>query len=343
MQPKTTIKDVAAYADVSIATVSRVLNNTAFVVPETRNKVNVAIETLGFIPKPAARMLAGGKTQTLGLLVPEISGDFFVPMLRGMEQAARELGYDLLIQTTAYRPLDVNRRLLGSHNTDGLLLFTDSLNDEAIRALETTGFPAVLLYRNAPPGSLYPGVTVENRHGAYSAVTHLVETHGKRKILFLEGPAGNFDGEERKRGYREALEAHAIEFNRERVLPGAFSEECAQAAVRDAVRKRLVFDAVFAADDESAMGALAALRKEGIRVPEDVAVVGFDDTSAASRSAPSLTTVRAPTERVGTEAVRLLTRLIKGKKDGLSVELPTELIPRESCGCGEGPGRSSVS
>jgi DNA-binding LacI/PurR family transcriptional regulator len=277
--------------------------------------------------------LAGRKKMTLGLLVPEISGDFFVPMLRGIERASSAAGYELLIQTTAYRRSAGFRRVLGERNTDGLLLFEDSVDARALAEFEAAAFPVVLLYAEALPPSTLPSVTIENEQGAAEAVEHLAVFHRRRRIVCLVGPEGNHDAASRERGYRAALGKLGIEFDPALMAPGDYRAARAAESIRALLTAGVDFDAVFAGDDGAAMGVLAALRDAGKRVPEDVAVVGFDDQSLAAETGMDLSTVRAPTEEVGGEAVRLLLAKIGGEERISSLVLPTVFVPRASCGC----------
>lgn len=332
---KNTIVDVANLAGVSISTVSRVLNGTATVMPETQVRVAEAIEALKFSPKAAARALAGRKTMTLGLLISEISGDFFLPMLRGIERASRAAGYELLIQTTDDRLGERPKRSLVENSTDGLLLFAHSVDDEAITKFAEAGQAIVLLYRDAPAGISVPSVCIENEGGAAAAIEHLIRAHGKRRIACLTGPASNHDAIARERGYRRALAAAGLPFDPSLLAPGNFSATVASESIRRLLAQGVGFDAVFAGDDGAAMGVLAALKEAGRRVPEDISVIGFDDQAIALHSQPSLATVRAPTEEVGEEAVRLLIRSIAGEENLASVVLPTAFLPRASCGCAQ--------
>jgi DNA-binding LacI/PurR family transcriptional regulator len=338
---QTTIDDVAREAGVSIATVSRVLNGTARVDPAKEARVREAVLALGFSPRAAARALAGRKTHVLGLVVPEISGDFFVPMLRGIEGAAREAGYELLVQTG--RPHDGDRALscLVGQSADGLLLFVDSADGEALRRVSAARLPAVLLYTEAQ-GLDIPSVTIENEAGAALAVCHLIDRHGRRRIACVRGPLGVHDAEARLSGYRSALATCGIPFDPGLVVPGDFQAEVAAASVRGLLARGVDFDAVFAGDDASAMGVLAALAEAGLAPGRDLSVIGFDDLPFAANAIPPLATVRAPTEEVGAAAVRILIRRIEeGTAAGSpeSLVLPTAFVPRASCGCGtEGPG-----
>jgi LacI family transcriptional regulator len=330
-----TIADVARQAGVSTATVSRVINQTASVAPETAAQVEAAIASLNYRPQAAARGLASQKTNTIGLLLTEISGDFFSPMLRGIEAETRENGFSLLIYTTGGGNTTSTNRLhpVGEHNTDGVLVFVDGVPSAELVRLNQIGFPAVLIQRSCPKGLIIPCVTIENKRGARMLVDHLIETHGYRRIAFLTGQEGHEDSHWREMGYRESLAAHGIPFEPGLVSVGGFDRAKAQATIESWLRQDLEFDAVFSGDDESAIGVLAALGQAGKRVPEDVAVVGFDDIYLSRYLTPPLTTIRAPIEQVGREAARQLVRLIRGDRADPLVLLPTELVVRRSCGC----------
>ena len=326
-----TIADVALKAKVSIATVSRVLNGTTPVQPEKAERVRLAMEELQFVPRHAARVLAGKRTNTIGLLLPEISGAFFQPLLKGIEAGAHEEGYDLLIHST--KKEGPSRRPLGEHNTDGLLIFTDSLDHRDLHRLYNLGFPMVLLHRSRPDSLHIPVIAVKNKDGPAMLINHLIEFHDRHRIVFLRGPEGHDDSVWRERGYREALEEHHIPFHHELIASGEFEEEAAFATIQQMLFNRIEFDAIFAGDDDSAIGAMRALKAAGRLIPQEISVVGFDDVPFARYLSPALTTVRAPIESVGREAVRQLDRLMNGDQAEALTLLRTELIIRESCGC----------
>jgi LacI family transcriptional regulator len=328
-----TIADVARRAGVSIATVSRVLNGTAPVESETAERVRSAVDELNYVPHSAARTLASHRTNTIGLLLPEISGAFFQPLLRGVEAGVSEAGYDLLIHATQSRPENAPHRPLGEHNTDGLVVFTESLDEKELARLYGIGFPVVLLHQ-APPKSLkIPGITIENQSGARNIVNHLIEVHHRQRIVFLQGPRGHEDSTWREKGYRQALDAHRIPYDPLLIGRGNFDRNEACSSMEGLMTAGIDFDAVFSGDDESAIGVLIALRQRGKKVPEEIAVVGFDDSVFSGTLSPPLTTVRAPTELVGKRAVGELVRLIHGEAIASRIVLPTELAIRQSCGC----------
>ncbi len=329
-----TIADVARSAGVSTATVSRVLNATAPVDRETADRVRTAVAELNYVPHAAARTLASHRTNTLGLLLPQIAGPFFQPLLRGVETAVNEAGYDLLVHTTRNPHANqVRQRPLGEHNTDGLLIFTDSVDARELTRLSRNGFPVVLLYQTPPRGIQVPVVTIENQSGARQVVNHLVEVHDRRRIVFLQGPEGHEDSLWREKGYREALKEHNIPFDKQLVARGGFHRDAARQAVERLLAGGVTFDAIFAGDDDAALGVLFCLRLAGIKVPEDVALTGFDDQVFSATIDPPLTTVRAPTEQVGRSAVQNLLALIRGGSVESRLVLPTELVIRASCGC----------
>lgn len=330
------IADVAERAGVSIATVSRVINQTGPVAEATAAQVWAAIAELKYRPNAAAKGLASRKTNTLGFLVSEISAPFFTPLLRGIEASTREFGYSLLIhaiQRNEPAPASPFRRPLGEHNTDGLLVFAGCLDEAELLHLHKLGFPLVLLHQTPPQTLNIPYVTFENKSGARRLVDHLIEVHGYRRIAFLRGPEDQEDSYWRELGYREALEAHGIPFDPMLVAVGEFSEEVAQIPIQQWLKEGLKIDAIFAGDDEAAIGVIIALQQAGRRVPEDIAVVGFDDVYLYHYMLPPLTTVRAPVEQAGREATRQLVQLIHTGQAAPLILLPTELVIRHSCGC----------
>lgn len=332
--PSVTIADVAQRAGVSIATVSRVINDSPLVDAATAERVRAVVAELRYVPRDAARVLASRRTRTIGLLLPEIGGWFFPSMLRGIEAAARETGYDLLIHTVdAVYPLKASRRALGMHNTDGLIVFTNSVEEEELRRLKQSGFPVVLLHQTPPETLEIPVVTIENKSGAQKLVDHLIEVHHCRRIVFLQGFEGHEDSEWRERGYRESLEAHDLPFEEPLVAMGGFDEKVAANAVGQLLMDGVDFDAIFCGDDDAAIGTLSALQRAGRLVPDEVAVVGFDDLPVARFLTPPLTTVRAPIEQVGRDAVHQLVRVMRGERAEPLILLPTELVIRKSCGC----------
>jgi DNA-binding LacI/PurR family transcriptional regulator len=330
-----TISDVASLAGVSIATVSRVINGSTPVSTPTTRKVREAISVLEFTPHSAARVLATKKTNTIGLTLPEISGFYFAPLLRGIEEGIRGYGYDLLVHSAVFRQElgEIIRVKLGEYNTDGLLIFAASLSDNEISRLYKLGFPMVLLHQSPPNNFEIPCVTIENKDGASILVSHLIDHHGYRNIGFLSGPTEHEDSYWREMGYRESLSRHGIPVNSDLIAFGGFSAMPAQASVEKWLKSGIKLEAIFAGDDDAATGAITAIRQAGMRVPEDIAVVGFDDIYISQYLSPPLTTIRAPIEQAGYTAAQQLIRLIQQETVESLKLLPTTLIIRRSCGC----------
>ncbi len=334
-QPTVTIREVAREAGVSVATVSRYINRNAPVSGAVADRIQDVMQTLHYIPQATARNLATHRTHTIGLLLLDISGDFFAPLLNGIEAVSSQAGYDLLISCTRQSmPRHEFPFPLGPQNTDGLLVFADGLEEKQLVELERSGFPVVLIHRTPPEPLKIPCVTVENKAASKKIVEHLITVHGRRKIVYLRGPIEQEDSYWRELGYRQALAMHGIHFDPRLMASGEFDRNLARSAIKKLLTAGVEFDAVFTGDDEAAVGVLAALAEAGKNVPEEVSVVGFDDQRMSPYLTPPLTTVRAPTEEVGREAVRELLKLIGGEELGTETTLlPTEIVIRRSCGC----------
>ena len=330
-----TIRDVARQAGVSVATVSRYINRNAPVSAEVAERLNHVMTELRYVPHAAARNLASRKTRVIGLLLNNLHNDFFVPLLNGVEAVVRKKEYNLIVATYHANSRNVMPPPIGPHNTDGLLVFSDGLVDEDLANLNASGFPMVLVHRTSPLSIKIPSVTVENTQITQNLVEHLIRDHGKRRILFLRGPVNQEDSNRRESGYKSALAANGIPFDEKLILNGEFERDIAFQALNDflANGKRVAFDAVFSGDDDAAIGVLKALHLHGYRIPEDVAVIGFDDLGFAPFLNPPLTTVRAPTETVGRIATERLFDLLENNTAEQTVVLPTEIILRRSCGC----------
>lgn len=329
-----TIREVARQAGVSVATISRFINQNAPVSPEVAGRISQVMLDLNYSPHAAARQLATRRTRTVGLLLTDMYNDFFAPLFSGIESVVSENRYNLLVAT--YKPV-LRHELqlpLGPHNTDGLLVFADTLDEDQLAQISSSQFPLVLIHRTPPAGLSIPSVTVENKAATRKIVDHLIEVHGRRRILFMRGPQNQEDSFWRETGYRSALEAHGLAVDESRILVGEFEHDIARKALGEYISQgNRDFDAIFTGDDDSAIGVLAALKEAGIRVPEDVSVAGFDDSRLSPFLDPPLTTVRAPTDEVGRAAARQLFRLLNEQPADAVTLLSTETILRRSCGC----------
>ena len=222
-----TIRDVAREAGVSVATVSRYLNGTAPVSEGVARRLDEIMSELNYVPRAAARNLATHKTETIGLLT-DIRGDFFAPLLSGIENALSENGYDLLISSTRQPSRRRGKKLpVGPHNTDGILSFADSLDESQLRHFARIGFPVVLIHRTPPEGLNIPCVTIENKAASREITEHLIRVHQRRRIVFLQGPEVHEDSHWRETGYRQALKANGLTADPALLLRGDFDREVA--------------------------------------------------------------------------------------------------------------------
>jgi LacI family transcriptional regulator len=329
-----TIYTVAEKAGVSIATVSRVLNGTARVSDQTRAKVRRAMDELGYRPNASARGLAANTTGTIALVFPKLSGPFFSEMIRGAELEASASEYHLLIYGAAGETLGTNNQTLGMLTTkvDGLILASPGVSRCYIQDLQRQDLPVVALGED-PANTQLATIQPDNVGGAQKAVTHLIE-HGYRRIAMIRGPGTRSHAGDRERGYRLALQNHDLAYHPELAPVGDFDESSGYAAMKELLERNPVPDAVFAASDQMAIGALAAIHERGLRVPDDIALVGFDDIETARYTTPPLTTVHQDMLGQGQLAVRRLLAMINGVETDVQAQiLPTTLIIRRSCGC----------
>lgn len=332
-----TVHDVARHAGVSIATVSRALNDRSRVSVETRERVLRVARSLGYQPNDLARSLAGMATQTIALLLPDITNPFFPELVKGVQTLADEHGHLLLLCHNAddggKARADIG--MLRRKKVDGILLVAGTLRTKGI-AQATCGVPTVVLDRHVP-GLRSDLVTVDHRAGAKLAVEYLVEL-GHRRIVHVTGPSGVSSSKERHAGYEDALRAVGVEPDPELVVPGDFLEDGGYAAGRSLLQRGIEFTAAFAANDLSAIGLLTSLTEAGLRVPADVSVVGFDGVHLTAYTAPPLTTVAQPVYDLGRRAAELLLdRLASGQAAGdvpnpQTVVLDTTLVVRKSTG-----------
>ena len=328
-----TIRDAAREAGVSVATISRYINQSARVSSDTAERIDIAITELNYKPHAVARQLATQKTMAIGLLLTNVYNNFFAPLISGIEAVVKQNGYNLLV---AIHQSDVSSNTelpISANNTDGMIVFANSLKDEDIISLNQEGYPMILIYRSTPEGYRLPSVNIENRIATHQLIDHLIKVHGKRQILFMCGPEDQEDSYWREIGYMQALEANGLECNPKLVICGGFERQIAYREMINFLTKNREFDAVFSGADDSAIGVMSALRESGYRIPEDVSVIGFDDLQLSAFLTPPLTTVKAPTELVGRMAAQQLFDLIAGKDVETTTVLATEIVMRRSCGC----------
>lgn len=334
-----TVADVARAAGVSTATVSRVLNTPEVVADTTRRRVLAAVEALGYLPNVAARRLAGAETATIGLVLPELSGPFFSELLSGVEEAARAAGRHLLVSATEPDDTDAPLALpIDPRSVDGTIVLPHAVGGGLVDQMIRTGRPVVLVERTHPE---LPTVSVDSAGGAAAAVRHLVVDHGARRVACFAGPEDGEASRIREIAYAMTLIAAGLEPDPALLVRGSWSEVEGLRLVDRLLSSGRTFDALFAVNDETAIGAIRGLERAGLRVPDDVRVVGFDDIPLAGWMRPALTTVAAPPRLLGRTAVEVLIQRIDGRPTPPQVRIPTSLVVRATCGCIQEEARAS--
>lgn len=327
-----TLEEVARHSGVSRSTVSRVINNDPHVSEETRQKVLQAIAELDYHPNAVARSLAAGHTQIIGLVIPTavamlFSDPYFPRLIQGVAAACNASDYSVMlwIGEPEYERRTIHRHL-NSGLLDGIIVASAVRDDPVVSALHQSGLPFVMVGRPEDPTISY--VDVDNVHGAREAVLHLLR-QGYRRIATITGPLNTAAALDRLEGYRMALQSRGIAVDEALIAEGDFTEEGGALAVQQLLPHRP--DALFCASDTMAQGAMRTIRAAGLRIPQEMAIVGYDDMPFAPNLEPPLTTVRQPIERMGQEAVALLLDLLAHPDDGPHhLVLPTELIIRAS-------------
>ncbi len=331
-------QDVAKLAGVSRTTVSFVLNDVPGVKisEETRQRVLQAARELNYYPTAAARSLASGKTYRIGLILGQgqdrLAADAFLPtFLQGITASVNRRSYLLVLQLAEAVPShEAYARLIREQQVDGLILSGPRSDNQLLDELAEDNFPLILHGRLE--GSGLPWVDVDNQAAGYLATSHLIGL-GHRRIGFISNAPFSYAGAyERFAGYKVALGEHDIPLDRDLVQTALFVPQSGRTAMATLLSLSDRPSAVFAASDVVAMGAMSAIQAAGLSIPEDVAIVGFDDIFLAAHVSPPLTTVRVPAYGLGWTAADVLITLIEGDEDVSSVTLETELVIRESCG-----------
>ena len=334
-----TMGDVGRRAGVSAMTVSRVVNGGGGVDSQTRRRVEEAIQALDYVPNRIARGLISQKTQTIGLIVPDVVNPFFAPVVRGAEGAARKAGYRVLL-CNSEGDLRLEREYiedLVAHRVEGLLLAPASdRSRSSILSLLRGGFPLVLIDR-ALPDAECDLIVSDNAHGARRLVEHLIAV-GHREIAHVTDAEDTSTGRERLRGYRDALEAAGVPFQSELVVRTTVDRIGGYRAAQEILARDPPPTAIFAVNNMTAVGTMEALRERGLSVPRDMGLVCFDDVEHLAVFSPILTVIDQPAETFGSLGAQLLLERMTGKASSRPrrIILQTDLIVRESCCVGSG-------
>jgi LacI family transcriptional regulator len=333
-----TLEGIAKLAGVSRSTVSRVINDHKSVSDEVREQVWQVIHDTGYQPHAAARSLVTRRTRIIGVVIPEavtklFTDPFFPLLLYGITETCNIHSYHLMLSlfNGPVGQREMYRRIVGSGHLDGVIIASAHLDDPLIPSLRADGLPFVLIGRH--PGEGIHTIDVDNVGGAQMAVEHLIRL-GHTRIATIAGPQTMSHGADRLTGYRQAHEAHRLPVDKRLIVEGDYTEKGGAAGAHRLLP--LSPTALFVASDVMAIGALKTLRAAGLRVPQDVALVGFDDVGVAAAVEPGLTTVRQPIGRLGAMATDLLLSLIEKppaeEATAHHIVLPTRLVVRESCG-----------
>ncbi|MFD3655606.1 LacI family DNA-binding transcriptional regulator [Streptomyces sp. NPDC058620] len=324
------IKDVAARAGVSVATVSRVLNSHPSVSPDARRRVLAAVDVLGYRPNAVARSLRTDQTRTLGLVISDVLNPYFTELARFVEEEARAHGYSVIIGNADERPelQDHHVRTLLDRRIDGLLVSPADGGTPLMLDVARGGTPMVFVDRWIP-GVDVPVVRADGREAIRDLVAHLHRL-GHRRLAIIAGPAATTTGNERVEAFREALREHGLALPDTYIGQGDFQADSGRRATESFLALAEPPEVVFAADNLMALGALDAIRARGLRVPQDIGLAAFDDIPWFVHTDPPITAIAQPTGELGRAAVRALVDLIEGRSPR-SVTLPARLVVRSSC------------
>lgn len=306
-----TIYDVAREANVSMATVSRVVNGNPNVKPTTRKKVLEAIEQLGYRPNAVARGLASKKTTTVGVIIPDISSIFYAELARGIEDIATMYKYNIILSNSDQnkeKEMHLLNTMLGKQ-VDGIVFMSENITEEHVKEFEKSPVPIVLASSFDEQGAI-PSVNIDYEQAAYDAVSYLLEK-GHKSVAFVSGSVDHAKAENKKLdGYKHALQKNGVLYNPDLVIEGDFTYDSGMEAFEKLWENNQKPTAIFVSSDEMALGVIHGAQDNGIRIPEEVEVIGFDNTRLATMVRPQLTTVVQPMYDIGAVSMRLLTKFM---------------------------------
>ncbi|MGD6872967.1 catabolite control protein A [Sutcliffiella horikoshii] len=327
-----TIYDVAREANVSMATVSRVVNGNPNVKPTTRKKVLEAIERLGYRPNAVARGLASKKTTTVGVIIPDISNIFYAELARGIEDIATMYKYNIILSNSDQnvdKELHLLNTMLGKQ-VDGIVFMSGNITEELAAEFERSPVPIVLA-ASIEKDNKVPSVTIDYVQASFDAVTALIEK-GHKRVGYVSGLFDEpINGEKKLTGYKRALEEAGLSYDEEIVIEGDYSYDSGIEAVEKLIGMKDRPTAIFVGTDEMALGVIHGAQDNGLNIPEDIEVIGFDNTRLATMVRPQLSTVVQPMYDIGAVAMRLLTKFMnKEKVEDQTVVLPHRIEFRRS-------------
>ncbi len=331
---KTTIKEVAEKANVSIATVSRALNNHPKISARTKESILKIAEELNYKPSLTARGLAKKETKIIGLVLPEIQGDFFNEVIKGVDQVAHSGGYHVIVAGSHSERSIVESIMsfMGQSMVDGVILMIPAISDQLKEIISISNTPPIVIINGNHQIEDFDVVYIDNFQGAYSITDYLIKNYGHTKIAHIKGPQKNNDAAERYAGYKAALNDNGIELTDEWIINGDFTIKGGEYACSRLLSLRDKPDVIFAGNDMMAAGCYKVIKAHGLSVPDDIGVVGFDHTFLSEFISPSLTTVHVPILEVGKTAASLLLEKINNKEHKpKQVKISTGVILGKSC------------
>lgn len=338
-----TLADVAKVANVSVMTASRALSGEGYVSDETRAKVQAAAKQLGYTPNAVARMMKGGKTNVIGVVVNDLGSAVVNCFVTALSEEVRKVEMDMFIYNSLGDMAGGNGRRVSQmlHGLwDGLVYVLPRMTDDYLESLEKSSSPIVLINYFRHETAL-PVVRGDNFNGALAAVSYLAEL-GHRRIAFIRGSAHTGQSDLRERGYAKALEEAGLAYDPELVCQGDFNEQSGVESGRRLLAMAEPPTAIFAANDAMALGVMNAVREKGLRIPDDISVIGFDDIPSASMTQPPLTTLRHPFEAIAQATVQELVSRIRGEPGRRQrIEFASEFVVRESTGPAPGAARAN--
>lgn len=331
MKQKPTIRDVALRANVSIATVSRILNNQTGFSEETKEKVMKVINEMGFHPNGVARGLAKRKTNTIGVLLPDVISSFSSKLLNGIEECAHENEYSTIVCNTGSngeRTLEYIK-VLGEKKVDGIIFTSMMMKPEYYEEIYSLGIPVIMLSSMSFRFSI-PYIKVDDQQAAYQATSYLIK-NGHEKIAMISGSSDDqLAGIPRCEGYKNALRDHGLTVNEKLIVFGDFGFHSGRSCMEQLLKFRDEFTAIFAASDDMAVGALSYGYEHQLKIPEDFSIIGYDNTNVAEMAIPPLTTVAQPLREMGRVAIHRMIEMIQTKEHVPSIIMPHEIVERKT-------------
>lgn len=334
---KIDIHKVASKAGVSIATVSRALNGSTLVKQGTKERILKAVEELNYIPNPIGRSLAKQSTETIGVVLPDLVGEFFMDFIHSIDEEAYKQNWHVLISSSHSQRniIETLIELMGSGRVDGVILMAPQIQNEVSEIIQKSKTPVVLV-NTCENFNKIDQIKINNYQGSFDIVEHFIKVHKYKKIGIINGPKGNCDAEERLSGYLSALKKYKVPKDSSLIMNGNFDVESGVLGFTTLMNQQIKPEAIFATNDMMAVGAYEAAKELGYKIPNDIAIAGFDDIYLSQFLSPRLTTVHVPISDLGSKAVEYFLDRINKKRGNGKVHfevLPTVLVIGGSCGC----------